>query len=172
MIHYLGGIDDDFIRSISSSPSTGNAPINPNQNFVYQTVESPMRGFLPNSRNGSSYALINAELRIPLITMLMNRPSKSEFIRNFMIVGFMDCGTAWDGVSPFSHNNPLFTTTYQNDVSLITVQQYKTPVILGTGFGFRTSLIGYFIKLDIAWGLDSGVWTTSPLAYLSFGHDF
>jgi hypothetical protein len=75
-------------------------------------------------------------------------------------------------LSPFSNNNPLFTTQYPNSVSDVTIQQTKTPVILGTGFGFRTSLLGYFIKLDIGWGLDSGVWTQKPLYYLSFGHDF
>jgi hypothetical protein len=148
------------------------APISSSENFVYQTIESPMRGFTANSRNGSSYALINAELRIPVFTMFMNHPSKTEFVRNFMIVGFMDCGTAWDGLSPFSNNNPLFSTTYTNPVSVVTVQQYKTPVILGTGFGFRTSLLGYFIKLDVAWGLDSGLWSDKPIYYLSFGHDF
>jgi outer membrane protein assembly factor BamA len=172
MIHYLGGIDNDFIRSLETNPATGGAPINPATNYVYQTVESPMRGFLPNSRNGSSYALVNAELRIPLITMLTHRPPKSEILRNFMIVGFMDAGTAWDGLSPFSNNNPLFTTTYQNVTSEVVVQQYKTPVILGTGFGFRTSLLGYFLKLDVAWGLDTGVWTQKPLVYFSLGRDF
>jgi hypothetical protein len=172
MIHYLGGLDNSLLTVQTGNAPTVQAPINPNENYVYQTIASPMRGFTANSRNGSSYALINAELRIPIITMLMNHPSKSEFVRNFMIVGFMDCGTAWDGLSPFSNNNPLFTTTYQNPVSVVTIQQYKTPVILGTGFGFRTSLLGYFIKLDAAWGLDSGVWSQKPIAYLSFGHDF
>jgi hypothetical protein len=172
MIHYLGGLDNSLLSLKTSSNAIVQAPINPNTNYVYQTIESPMRGFSPNSRNGSSYALINAELRIPLITMLMNHPSKSEFVRNFMIVGFMDCGTAWDGLSPFSNNNPLFTVNYENAVSLTTVKQYKTPVIIGTGFGFRTSLLGYFIKFDTAWGLDTGVWSDKPTYYLSFGHDF
>jgi len=171
MIHYLGGLDNSLLSIKSGNNPTSQAPIS-NANYVYQTVESPMRGFTANSRNGSSYALLNAELRIPFITMLMNRPSKSEFVRNFMIVGFFDCGTAWDGISPFSNNNPLFTTVYQNDPSKVTVQQYKTPVIIGTGFGLRTSLLGYFIKLDVAWGLDTGIWSDKPVYYLSFGHDF
>ncbi len=172
MIHYLGGLDNSLLSIRSGNNPAVQAPINPNTNYVYQTIEAPMRGFSANSRNGSSYALINAELRMPLFSMLMNHPSKSEFVRNFMVVGFFDCGTAWDGLSPFSNNNPLFTTTYQNVSSVVTVQQYKTPVIIGTGFGFRTSLIGYFIKLDVAWGLDTGIWSDKPIYYLSFGHDF
>ena len=89
-----------------------------------------------------------------------------------MVVGFFDCGTAWDGLSPFSNNNPLFTTVYQNVSSKVTVQQYKTPVIIGSGFGLRTSLLGYFVKLDVAWGLDTGIWSDKPVYYLSFGKDF
>jgi hypothetical protein len=172
MIHYLGGLDNSMLSIKTSTNALVQAPINDKNNYAYQTIAAPMRGFTPNSRNGNSYALINAELRIPLFTMLMNRPSKSEFVRNFMIVGFMDCGTAWEGLSPFSDNNPLFTVKYENSASLVTVKQYKTPVILGTGFGLRTSLLGYFIKFDTAWGLDTGVWSDKPTYYLSFGHDF
>jgi hypothetical protein len=176
MIHYLGGLDNSLLTIRSGNNPAVQAPINPNTNYVYQTIAAPMRGFSANSRNGTSYALINAELRIPFITMLMNRPSKSEFVRNFMVVGFFDCGTAWDGLSPFSNNNPLFTTTYVNPPyhpsTEVTVQQYKTPVIIGTGFGLRTSLLGYFVKLDVAWGLDTGVWSDKPIYYLSFGKDF
>jgi hypothetical protein len=177
MIHYLGGLDNSLLSIKSGNNPAVQAPIS-DANYVYQTIAAPMRGFTANSRNGSSYALINAELRMPVITMLMNRPSKSEFVRNFMIVGFFDCGTAWDGISPFSNNNPLFTTVYPNPpppgtpVSVVSVQQYKTPVIIGTGFGLRTSLLGYFIKLDVAWGLDTGIWSDKPIYYLSFGHDF
>ena len=172
MIHYLGGLDNSLLSIKTSSNALVQAPINSNTNYVYQTIAAPMRGFSANSRNGTSVALVNAELRIPLFTMLMNRPSKSEFVRNFMIVGFMDCGTAWEGLSPFSDNNPLFTVKYENSASLVTVKQYKTPVIIGTGFGLRTSLLGYFIKFDAAWGLDTGVWSDKPTYYLSFGHDF
>jgi outer membrane protein assembly factor BamA len=172
MIHYLEGLDNSLLSIKTSTNALVQAPINFNTNYVYQTIAAPMRGFSANSRNGTSVALANAELRIPLFTMLMNRPSKSEFVRNFMIVGFMDCGTAWEGLSPFSDNNPLFTVKYENSASLVTVKQYKTPVIIGTGFGLRTSLLGYFIKFDTAWGLDTGVWSDKPTYYLSFGHDF
>lgn len=172
MIHYLGGLDNSLLSVRSGNNPTSQAPINPNTNYMYQTIEAPMRGFTANSRNGTSVALINAELRVPFITMLMNKPSKSEFVRNFMVVGFFDCGTAWDGLSPFSDNNPLFTTVYQNVSSKVTVQQYKTPVIIGSGFGLRTSLLGYFVKLDVAWGLDTGIWSDKPVYYLSFGKDF
>ena len=172
VVHFLGGVDND-IASLLSSSNAPKAPVNSDrQNYVYQTVASPMRGFTPNSRNGTSYALINAELRIPFFTLLMNRPSKSELIRNFMIVGFFDCGTAWEGLTPFSGNNPVFNTTFENSTSLVTLKQTKTPVIMGSGFGFRTSLLAYFIKLDIGWGLDTGVWSDKPIYNFGLGYDF
>ena len=173
MIHYLGGLDNDILTSLKTTTNTDmQAPINNNLHYVYQTMGSPMRGFTPNSRNGTSFLLANAELRIPIVTLLMKRPPKSEFMRNFMVVGFLDCGTAWEGVSPFVNNRLLFKTSYPNSVSVVTLEQYKTPVILGTGFGLRTSLLGYFVKLDMAWGLDTGIWSAKPLYYLSLGHDF
>ena len=172
MLHYLGGIDNNILAITTNNKSLIQAPVNTTVNYAYQTIAGPMRGFTQNSRNGSSYALANIELRIPLITMLMHRPSKSEFIRNFMLVGFVDCGTAWEGLSPFAGNDPVFTEPFPNSTSLVTVKTKKTPVILGTGFGLRTSLLGFFVKFDMAWGLDTGVWSDKPLYYLGFGHDF
>jgi hypothetical protein len=176
VVHYLGGMENDIISIFSNQGPQ--APINSDkQNYVYQTVASPMRGFGSNARNGTSYALINAELRIPVFTLLSNRPSKSELIRNFMVTGFFDCGTAWEGLSPFSGNNPVFSTVYKpadtdNPTSIIIVKQTKTPVIIGTGFGLRTSLLAYFMKFDVGWGLDTGVWSNKPTYHFSLGYDF
>jgi outer membrane protein assembly factor BamA len=172
MIHYLGGLDNSLLTIRSAGNSISKAPISTEQNYVFQTLITPMRGFVQNSRNGTSYAVLNAELRIPLFTVLANRPPRSEFIRNFQIVGFADAGTAWEGLNPFSNNNPLFIETYSNTVSNVRIKKYKTPVVMGMGFGLRTSLLGYFIKFDTAWGLDTGEWSTKPIYYLSFGYDF
>lgn len=172
MIHYLGGLDNSLLTIRSAGNSVSKAPISTEQNYVFQTLITPMRGFVQNSRNGTSYAVLNAELRIPLFTVLANRPPRSEFIRNFQIVGFADAGTAWEGLNPFSNNNPLFIETYSNTVSNVRIKKYKTPVVMGMGFGLRTSLLGYFIKFDTAWGLDTGEWSTKPIYYLSFGYDF
>jgi hypothetical protein len=48
----------------------------------------------------------------------------------------------------------------------------KAPGIIGTGFGARFALLGYFVKFDTAWGFDSGTWSKRPVYYLGFGYDF
>ena len=135
-----------------------------------------MRGFIQNARNGDKYVLINSELRIPIFSALINGNIKSEIIRNFELIGFFDAGTAWEGLSPFASTNPLFTESLPNPVdnpsTIINVTQYKSPVIMGFGPGVRTSLLGYFIKFDAAWGFDTGVVSQKPMYYLSIGLDF
>jgi len=44
--------------------------------------------------------------------------------------------------------------------------------VIGTGFGLRAALLGYFIKFDAGWGYDSGTWSKKPVLYLGFGYDF
>ena len=52
------------------------------------------------------------------------------------------------------------------------ILKYKNPVIIGTGAGLRTSLLGYFIKFDMAWAYDTDAWSKKPTYYISFGYDF
>ncbi|HRP39855.1 MAG TPA: hypothetical protein PLM55_09245 [Chitinophagales bacterium] len=170
LIYYLGAVDNWFIseRSEKFDKST---PINTNNNYAFQTLATPLRGFLQNARNGNSYVVLNTEIRFPLFSTFRRAPIRSEFIRNFMLVGFFDAGTAWEGLSPFDGNN-LYSETYTNSVSTIKIKRYKTPVIMGFGAGLRTSLLGYFMKMDLAWGYDTGVITKRPIFYFTFGYDF
>ncbi|MFN8309981.1 MAG: hypothetical protein U0T73_08455 [Chitinophagales bacterium] len=172
MMHYLGGIDNSLLAVRSDNRSNGVVQIDPSVNYVFQTLSTPMRGFLQSARHGSSYAALNAELRIPIFSILMNRTPKSEFVRNFALVGFCDVGSAWVGWNPFDERNTYLTITYENSSTAVRVKQFKTPVLLGTGAGLRMSLLGYFIKFDMAWGLDTGEWSKKPTYYLSFGYDF
>jgi len=171
LIYYLGAVDNWFINLKGERFDTG-TPINTNNNYAFQTLATPLRGFLQNARNGNSYVVLNSELRIPLFAATRRARVRSEILRNFTIVGFVDAGTAWEGVSPFSDNNPLFTETYANSVSTVRIKRFKTPIIMGFGGGLRTSLLGYFMKLDLAWGYDTGEVTKRPIAYFTFGYDF
>jgi hypothetical protein len=130
-----------------------------------------MRGFLQNIRNGNSFALINSELRIPVFTYLLNKPIRSDFIRNFQVAGFFDVGTAWTGTSPFSDDNSFNTQIIsQNPVTVILDRQVD-PIVAGTGFGLRTRIFGYFMRIDWAWGYEDGVMRDS-IFYWSLGLDF
>lgn len=176
MIYYLGGYDnwitfgDKFDR---------NTPINMNHGYAFQTLATPLRGFNQNARNGDKYLLINSELRVPIFSALFNAPIKSELIRNFQLIGFFDIGSAWEGLSPFSNSNPLFNRDiYNTDPSvsppsvIVKLRQYRNPIIMGFGPGIRTSIFGYFMRLDAAWGYDTGELSKSPKIYFSLGTDF
>lgn len=173
MLYYMGGLDNWLS---TGSKFDYNTPIDQKNNYAFQTLATPLRGFIQNARNGDKYLMVNSELRIPLFSALKNGNIKSEIIRNFEIIGFFDAGTAWEGLSPFSSSNPLFSETIPNPVDnpsvIVNLHQYKSPVILGFGPGLRTSLLGYFIKLDAAWSYDTGVVSQKPTYYLSIGLDF
>lgn len=186
MMHYIGGTENNIFASfpafgaiLGQPNNNAGAPVDGNVNYIYQTIVSPVRGFLSNTRNGSNAATMNLELRVPLFSMLAKKKMRSEFLRTFQIVGFVDAGSAWSDWKVFnpSHYQVFYETysTTQNGApsnTVLRIRKLKAPVVVGTGFGFRFSLGGFFTKFDTAWGFDSGVWGKKPVLYLGFGYDF
>ena len=72
----------------------------------------------------------------------------------------------------FKGNYPVFYEEYQNQTTTLRIRKVKSPAVIGTGFGLRAALLGYFIKFDAGWGYDSGTWSKKPVLYLGFGYDF
>jgi hypothetical protein len=166
VIYYLGGEDNWLIPVFNT-----NTPIAGNENYAFQALATNLRGFDQNVRNGNSYSLVNTEIRWPIFSFLINAPIRSELIKNFQIITFLDAGTAWVGNNPFSSNNPFNTSQVTQGPITIFVNYYRNPVVYGYGFGARTSILGYFVRADYAWGVDSGA-IGKPIFYLSFGTDF
>lgn len=166
LIYYLGGVDNWFAPKFDNSIS-----IATDQNYQYQTIATNMRGFYQNVRNGNSFALFNSELRLPLFKYIMNRPLKSDFLTNFQIAAFGDIGTAWTGSSPYSEDNFLNTQILQSGNLLIKIKNSKEPIVGGYGFGIRSRILGYFIRVDYAWGVEDGR-VLKPLLYVSLSLDF
>ena len=54
---------------------------------------------------------------------------------------------------------------------LVNVKYYRNPIVVGYGAGVRTMLLGYFLKLDYGWGLETGK-VSKPILYFSLGTDF
>ncbi len=152
VIFFLGGVDNWLFAKTDES-----IPIDFSQNYFYQTLGSPMRGFYYNARNGSSFALFNTELRVPVFRYLLNRPIRSDFFQNFQVVAFGDAGTAWTGSDPYSDENSFNSQTIVRNPLTITIKNQREPVVFGYGFGLRTRLLGYFVRADWAWGVDDGV---------------
>lgn len=166
LVYYLGGVDSWLIPRFDAS-----IPVADNQNYAFQTIATPMRGFFQNARNGNSFALLNSELRWPVFKYFMNRPIKSDFVENFMIVGFSDVGTAFTGSDPYSEDNTFNIQTVVQNPLTVTIQNQREPIIWGYGFGLRSRIWGYYIRADWAWGVDDGV-ILDPLFYLSLSLDF
>jgi hypothetical protein len=167
LIHYLGGVDNWlFGRKLDIS-----TPIDFSQNYFYQTTATPVRGFFINARNGGTMAVANAELRWPIFKYFINSPIKSSFVKNFQIVGFADIGSAWNGPHPYSDENKFNSQVVVKEPITIIIDSNREPVIYGYGFGFRTRLLGYFMRADWAWGVDDGVVLPSVF-YFSLSLDF
>jgi hypothetical protein len=166
ILYLLGGTDNWLLPKFESS-----IPLPTDQNYAFQTVTTNVRGFNYNIRNGSSYGLLNLEVRVPVFRYLSNK-IRSGFIRNFQLVGFFDAGTAWQGFSPFDKSSPLNTIYLENPPTVkVKVNYYRDPVVAGFGFGARTSIFGYFIRADYGYGIETKK-IGKPVFYLAFGTDF
>jgi len=166
LVFFLGGVDNWM------NPKQDNSlPLDPSQNYQYQTQGSPMRGFYANSRNGNSFAVINSELRWPVFSYFFNKPLKSDFLQNFQIIGFGDVGSAWTGITPYSEDNTFNINTIKTGNLTIDIQNNRNPIVYGYGFGLRSRVLGYFVRVDWAWGVDDGIIMDSVF-YISLSLDF
>ena len=166
LLYYMGGVDNWLFPTYNAY-----IPIASDQNYAFQTLATNMRGFSQNIRNGNSFFVYNTELRWPVFRYLFNRPIRSDFINNFQLVAFGDVGTAWTGTSPWSSENQLFTRYIISNPLFIKVEMQKDPVVEGFGFGARTRLFGYFLRGDLAWGVEDGR-IGKPIFYFSLSLDF
>ncbi|MBI9068308.1 MAG: PD40 domain-containing protein [Salinivirgaceae bacterium] len=171
LIYYLGGVDNwmNFSRKTPTFDNSTN--INQSKNWVYQAVATNMRGFIQNVRNGNSFAVANFELRWPIVRYLFNRPISNDFFNNFMLMGFTDVGSAWEGWNPAKANNAYdYQIKYQKPVTLI-IDRKRSPFVAGVGFGLRSRFLGYYVRTDWAWGIDGGR-MLPRVFYLSLTTDF
>lgn len=166
VVYFMGGVDNWLFPHYNQENL-----VDPNINYVYKSLATPLRGFDQNVRNGSSYTVWNSELRMPLFRFLFNRPFANQFLQNFQLVGFLDAGTAWNGFNAFSIENSYEKRIIQRTPFEITVVNIREPIVYGYGMGVRTILFGYFLKGDFAWGVEDGQKKPRKF-YLSIGTDF
>jgi hypothetical protein len=171
VVYFLGGVD-----SWLNPRFDNNIPVSNTVNYAFQAQATNMRGFSQNIRNGNSYTVLNSEIRFPFVSYFISKPIKSAFIRNMQLVGFFDIGAAYKGLTPFDEDNPFsneqVTPGPTQTPVVVNVNYYRNPTIMGTGVGFRTTLLGYFIRMDAAWGIDGGLVSKKPQWLFSFSKDF
>ncbi|MFN0035894.1 MAG: BamA/TamA family outer membrane protein [Saprospiraceae bacterium] len=171
MLYIMGGVDNWIFPKFNE-----NIPLPAEDGFAYQAPAVNLRGFQQNIRNGSTFALLNAELRVPVFKYLFRKPVIGNFWRNFQLVGFFDAGTAWQGRSPYSFDNPINTKSLRRpDLGPITstmeVNYFRDPIVMGYGAGLRTLIFGLYLRADYAWGIESRQ-VQKPLLHIALGTDF
>ncbi len=167
ILYFLGGVDNWVFPAFNN-----NIPVPEEGNFAFRTLAANLRGFKQNIRNGNSYVLINSELRVPVFKYLSRKPVLSNFWRNFQLVGFLDAGTAWQGRSPYNADNPINTVFFYNPPTVtVKVNYFRDPIVAGYGVGLRAPILGMFLRVDYAWGLETRV-IQKPLWHVALGTDF
>ncbi|MBD2721427.1 PD40 domain-containing protein [Hymenobacter armeniacus] len=168
----IGGMDDWLINAEYTQsrflPTYSAADQVMNQEFV-----TNLRGFNYSARSGPRYVLFNSELRIPIVQYFARRPIYSGFFRNLQLTGFADAGTAYSGTNPFGLDNSANTVKVvpSGNYFSATVINFRNPFLVGYGVGARTSLLGFYGKMDVAWGQEDYV-TKGPKFYFTLGYDF
>jgi len=180
IIYYLGGVDNWTNLTPYKTPTfipLSEIRIDETQNYEYQAVATNMRGFSQNIRNGNSFAVLNSELRWPIIRYFANYPISNAFLENFQAIGFFDIGTAWSGQHPWSgenaYDNDFINENFSEseDPIEIEIDADREPIVAGYGFGLRSQLLGYFIRLDWAWGIEN-MQVLPRVFYFSLSLDF
>ncbi len=168
VIYYAGGTDGWLFPQANQQPQ-------PNQNngYAFQSLAVNLRGFNQNTANGNNDLIINSELRLPIFTTLFNKPINNAFLRNFQLIQFFDLGNAWEGgITKMSRPVEKYTDAVNNpNLSVLVKAGGIGPFAGGYGFGARSTLLGYFLRLDVGWEMNT-FFGGKPIANVSMGVDF
>ncbi|MCX6153432.1 MAG: biopolymer transporter Tol [Candidatus Kapabacteria bacterium] len=131
---------------------------NPEDFAFYQDLFiMPMRGWEFNSIFGSKYFVANAEFRFPLVRALIAGPLPVVF-QAMMGSFFFDVGGAFD---------TQFNSVKIDDLG----NKYPGNLIMSTGIGIRSYVLGLPFKMDVAWRNNYSSWS-QPDYMFSLGYDF
>jgi Tol biopolymer transport system component len=152
---FIGGIDNWINRNFA----TTDIPLESPSDFAFLTAALPLRGFDYAERIGTKYALMNLELRFPLIRYLVTGALPILF-SNILGVAFIDMGAAWN-------NSKELRFFERNDAGNVV----SRDLLMGTGLGARIFFLYFLVRLDVAWAYDVEGFSR-PKFYISLGADF
>ncbi len=181
LIYYLGGVDNwlmfsDNVKTVDGKQqyryfNTANQP-DPDVDYAFQTLAVNLRGFIQNAANGNNNVVINSEFRLPVFSTLFSKPINNAFLRNFQLVQFVDLGTAWNGkFDKIGRPSVVYMDAADPTIQVKLKGPGLGPFLGGYGFGARSTLLGYFVKVDAGWPM-SGFFRGKPIWYFSLGLDF
>ncbi len=152
---FIGGIDNWINRTYA----TTEVPIESASDFAFLTAALPLRGYNYAEQIGTKYALMNIELRFPLIRYLVTG-GLPILLSNVIGVAFVDVGAAWNKNKELS----LFKRDRFGD--LVT-----DDLLVGTGVGARVFFLYFLLRFDMAWAYNIEGFSR-PKFYFSIGADF
>ncbi len=165
IIYYLGGVDSWMFPKFNREPQPQD------RDYAFQSLAVNLRGFRQNTSNGNNAVILNSELRFPLFSTLFNKPINNAFLRNFQLTQFIDLGTAWNGKYNALKRPELVYPDLGNNVVVRLKSGGIGPFAGGYGFGVRSTLLGYFLRLDAGWEMN-GFFRGKPLLHFAMGVDF
>lgn len=151
---FIGGMDGMWLNYDYSNQGI---PISNAEDYSLVTPGYPLRGYNYGEQIGSKYGLVNLEFRYPLLLFGSGGilPSLLQLLSGTV---FVDAGAAWSDKLSLTSTN-LEGKTVTDDLRL------------GTGIGLRSFVLGFPLRLDVAWQYDLERWS-KPKYYFSFGADF
>ncbi len=143
-------------------PSDG-FPVDDVTDFAFATPVMPLRGYGFNAQNGTGFGLVNVALRFPMRTLLS--PRLVQWLPVYALQGalFADIGTLQGGPGA----DDRFRLVSRNEAG----ERVLDDLLVAVGGGLRTFVLGYPVRLDLAWPFDGQRFGDSRL-YLSVGFDF
>jgi hypothetical protein len=163
IVYYLGGVDGWMFPKYNQDPR----PMDPD--YAYQSLAVNLRGFPQNVANGNNAVIINSEFRFPVFATLFNKPINNAFVRNFQLIQFVDLGSAWNGAyNKLSRPEIVYGSA---PVQVLIKAGGIGPFVGGYGFGARSTLLGYFLRLDAGWEMNA-FFKGKPMLHFAMGVDF
>jgi hypothetical protein len=165
IIYYLGGVDGWMFPKYSQQPR----PQDPD--YAFQSLAVNLRGFSQNVANGNNNIIINSEFRLPVFSTLFNKPINNAFLRNFQLVQFIDLGSAWNGAYNKLQRPQVVYPPDGGNIQVLIKAGGIGPFVGGYGFGARSTLLGYFLRLDAGWEMNV-FFKGKPMLHFAMGVDF
>ena len=80
-------------------------------------------------------------------------------------------GTAWSGINPYSGQNAYDKKYIRNGPLTVILETNREPFVEGFGIGARALVFGYFLNVNLAWGVEN--YRVLPhIWHVSFSTDF
>ncbi len=150
----IGGVDNWVNRQFENN----RIPLEQAEDYVFLTSGIPLRGYNYNARIGTKYGIMNMELRFPFFGYFSAGPLPVLF-QTLNGVFFLDMGAAWTHRTDFK----AFDRDADNNL-------YLRDLLAGTGYGVRMVLLGFLLKMDVAWSFNLREFS-KPKYYFSVGAD-